>query len=162
MKTVKDVMEPIIDTVPPDITVKEAIMQMRVATRKPGVYGVKGIVVLDSDGRVTGMLSVRDILRSILPEYMLEQTEVETFSWPGMFEHMANKIYKKTVAEIMSTEFITVSPEATLMECAVLIIKHDFWRIPVVDPDNRPVGIVYLRDLHYAIVDAILATELDR
>jgi len=162
VKKVKDIMEPIIDTVSPDTTVKEAIMQMRVATRKPGVYGVKGILVLDTDGRVTGMLAVKDILSSILPKYMLKQTEVETFSWPGMLEHMANKVSEKTVGEIMSTDITTVSPEATLMECAVLVLKHNLWRLPVVNPDNRPVGMLYLRDLHYAIADAILGTETDK
>jgi len=162
LKKVSDVMEPIIDTVSPDTTVKNAIMQMRVATRKPGIYGVKGIIVLDADGKVIGLLSVRDILRSILPEYMMERTEFGSLSWPGMFEHMANKISEKTVGEIMSKEVITISPEATLMECAVLLIKHNLWRLPVVTPDNRPLGMVYLRDLHYAIVDSILETETDK
>ena len=162
MKKVKDVMEPVVDTVSPDTTVKEAIMKMRVATRKPGTYGVKGILVLDTDGRVMGMLAVKDILRSILPEYMLEQTEIGTFSWPGMLERMANKISEKTVGEIMSTEITTVSPEATLMECAVLVLKRNLWRLPVVDQDNRPLGMVYLRDLHYEIANAILEVETDK
>ncbi len=155
MKKAKDIMEPVVDTLTPETVIRDAILTMRTASRKPGIFGVKGILVLNANGTLAGMLTIRDILSTITPKYM-EKTEIGAFSWPGMLEDIARRIAEKTVGDVMSTDLATVSPEATLMECAVLITRRNVWRIPVIDDARHPVGIVYVRDLHYAIVDAIL------
>lgn len=151
-------MEPITSTLKPDNTLKEAVELMRVATRKPGWYGVKGMIVLDSDGGAVGMLAIKDILSALMPFYM-DHCAVGEFAWPGMFEDLARKVAQKKVSEIMSTKITAVSPDTSLMECARLIVKHNLWRLPVVDADRKPLGMVYVRDLHYAIARAMFEGE---
>lgn len=158
MLKAKDIMEPIKTTLRPDHTLKDAVGMMRVASRKPGLHGVKGLLVLDEDGRLIGMVTIRDLLKAILPSYM-EHTSVGEFTWPGMLEDMARRASRKTVDEIMSREVVTVSPESPLMDCAWRLLKHNLWRLPVVDEEHRPLGLVYVRDLHYAIVQAVLEEE---
>lgn len=52
-----------------------------------------------------------------------------------------------TVREVMSAEVATVSPDMPLREAARLLIGKDYRALPVVDADNRVVGIISNGDL---------------
>ncbi len=153
----KDVMEPITETLSPETTLKEAVNRMKVARRGEGWTGVKGMIVLD-DGKLAGIVSIKDILRAIIPSYM-RLTELGEFTWDGMLEEMTKKVAGKKVGEVMTRDVITVSEDAPLMECADLMVKHGLQRLPVLDKDKRVVGMVYIRDLYQAIVQALLDKE---
>ena len=55
----------------------------------------------------------------------------------------------------MTKNVITVPEEAPLMEVADFIVKHNLQRVPVVNKEKKVVGIVYVRDLYYAIVKVL-------
>lgn len=156
----KDIMEPLKQTLRPEQTLKEAVKCMLVASRKPELRGSKGLLVLDAAGKLVGMVAIRDILRAILPSYLITDSSLREFTWPGMLEEMVHAGTTKTVDEIMSRELYTVPPEAPLMKCAALILQFNLWRLPVVDDENRPLGQVYVRDLHYAIVKVLFGEDL--
>jgi CBS domain-containing protein len=52
-----------------------------------------------------------------------------------------------TVKDIMTTDVITIRPEATVKELARLLIDHRISGVPVVDNDNRLLGVVTENDL---------------
>ena len=156
----RDVMEPIREALTPETTLKEAVNKMRVAGREKDRVGVKGMIVLDN-GDLVGIVSIKDILKAIIPSYMT-LTELGEFTWDGMLEEMAKKVADKKVSEIMTRKVITVPEDAPLMECADLIVKHNLQRLPVLDREKRVVGIVYVRDLYYAIVKALFEKEEGR
>jgi len=150
----RDVMEAIKDALHEDDTIRTAINKMRVATRRTGWFGVKGLVVLDSRSKLVGMLSMEDILQAIVPIY-LKQSDLRGFTWDGMLESMALRIADKPISEIMHREVITVPEEAPLMECAELMINRNIHRLPVLDSEGKVSGMVYLRDLYYAITKVL-------
>jgi len=159
MKTVREVMEPVTATLRLENTLAEAVKKMRAAPRGGNRYpGVKGMLVLGGDGGLLGMVSVMDILRTVVPSYM-ELSEVGHMSWPGMLEEMADKVRNKPVSEIMSRNLTIVSPATTLMECAELMVKNEFQRLPVVEGGGTLLGMVYVRDLHYAIAAALFGED---
>ena len=43
---------------------------------------------------------------------------------------------------VMATDLVTVPPEATIAETARRMLTHHVSAVPVVDPDNRPLGLV--------------------
>src|SRR5882757_2044973 len=43
---------------------------------------------------------------------------------------------------VMTTDIVTVSPETTVVETARRMLIHHVSAVPVVDPDNRPLGLV--------------------
>ena len=43
---------------------------------------------------------------------------------------------------VMTTDIVTVSPETTVAETARRMLSHHVTAVPVVDPDNRPLGLV--------------------
>ncbi len=151
----KDIMEQVKDHLSPDDTIRDAVNKMRVVKRDDGIVGVKGMIVLDREGNLVGMVSVKDILKAIIPFYMT-MTELGEFTWEGMLSEMTKKVADKKVEEIMVKDVITVPEDAPLMECADFIVKHNLQRVPVVDREKRVVGIIYVRDLYNAIVKVLL------
>ncbi len=154
----KDIMEPMSDTLRPDITIKEAIKQMKMARRDDTRVGVKGMVVVTDKGELIGMFSIKDVLKAIIPQYM-KMSELSDFTWEGMLEAMAKKVEDMKVQDVMTRDVITVREEAPLMEVADVIVKNNLQRVPVVGKDGRPVGIIYVRDLYHALVKAMLGEE---
>ncbi|NYT07107.1 MAG: CBS domain-containing protein [Methanomicrobiales archaeon] len=51
------------------------------------------------------------------------------------------------VSEVMSTPLITVRSEKTVRDAAYMMIKNHVRRLPVVDEENRVIGIVTVRDI---------------
>jgi CBS domain-containing protein len=54
---------------------------------------------------------------------------------------------KVQVNDIMSTPLITVSADKTVGDAARMMVKHKVRRLPVVDEDNKVIGILTVRDL---------------
>ena len=59
------------------------------------------------------------------------------------------------VAEIMSTELLTLGPDASLQDARALMAEHDIRHIPIVEDENRLVGLLSQRDV-LAAADSIL------
>jgi len=51
------------------------------------------------------------------------------------------------VNDIMSTPLITVSADETVGDAAHMMVKHHVRRLPVVDENNKVIGILAVRDL---------------
>lgn len=74
--------------------------------------------------------------------------------WP-LFRRVRSVGLSKLVAreqdmraqDVMSTPVVTVRPETSAKEAAALLSEHGFTALPVVDPDDRLVGIVTEADL---------------
>jgi len=55
----------------------------------------------------------------------------------------------------MSTDYATVNPQDTLITIAAEAISHQRARIPVVDAEKRPVGIISRRGLKQILAQYI-------
>jgi CBS domain-containing protein len=54
-------------------------------------------------------------------------------------------------ADIMTTDVITISPDASVKELAKLLSDHGISGVPVVDSDGKLVGIVSEGDLMHRV-----------
>ena len=119
--TAKDLMSAPVRTIRPEITIDEA---QRVLLR----YGHSGLVVVDAQGRLVGVISRRDI----------------DIALHHGFGHAPVKGY-------MTTDVKTLSPDTPLAEIQRLMVQWDIGRLPVLQ-DGQLVGIVtrtdVLRHLH--------------
>jgi len=150
---VKDIMVPITEHLAPEDTLQQAVLTMRSARRWHG-QGVKGMVVLDDRGKLVGILAIKDILRATIPVYL--DQKISRFSWDGMLEEMAKRVACSTVKEFMSREVVTIDAKASLMACTDLLIEKNLQRLPVVNPEGKVVGIVYIRDVYNVISQIIV------
>ena len=151
----KDIMIPFKDYLKPDDTIREAVNQVRTATRGEQEVGVMGLPVLDEKGKLIGMLSMTDILRAVYPSYM-SMMNLGDFTWDGMLESLAMKAGEKKVKELMTSPVITVHEDDPLMECVDHLLKNNVRRMPVLDKGGKVVGMMYIRDIFYAITKTML------
>ena len=151
----KDLMITVTEYLKPDHTLKDAVNLLKVAQRGEERVGVKGLPVLDEAGKLVGMLSMRDILKAVHPAYM-NMMELGDFTWDGMLEEMAKKITDKKVFTLMTRDVTTVKEDAPLMDCVDLMVKKNIKRLPVVDKTGKVIGMLYERDVFFAIVKAML------
>src|SRR5881275_373537 len=94
------------------------------AAQKMVERGVGSVVVLDF-GRLIGILTERDLLRAVAARTHSSDARVR---------------------EWMTADPITASEETSLDEAVHVMLEHGFRHLPVVR-DERPIGVVSLRDL---------------
>jgi predicted transcriptional regulator len=151
----KDLMVPSKDYLRPENNLKEAVNSLRTAVRAEEKFGVMGMSVLDSDGNLVGMLSMTDVLRAVYPAYM-SMMNLGDFAWDGMLESLACQAGDKKVADFMTAKVITVREDDSLMECVDHMLKGHVRRMPVLDQSGKVVGTIYLRDIFFAVTQAML------
>jgi len=90
-----------------------------------------GALLVTESNKLTGLLSERDYARKVI---------------------LKGKSSKGTnVGEIMSSNLVTVGPDADIDTCMALMTKHKIRHLPVLDR-NRIVGILSIGDMVKAII----------
>jgi CBS domain-containing protein len=147
-------MIPLTEYLRPDNSLKEAALVLRNARRGEEQIGVKALPVLDENRQLIGILSIGDILKAVYPAYMYLM-DLGEFAWDGMVESVAKKAADKKVKDLMTTRVITVKEDSTLMECVDHMLKNNVKRVPVLNKENVVVGMLYEKDVFYAITRAM-------
>jgi acetoin utilization protein AcuB len=106
---------------------------------------IRHLPVVDDDNRLVGMITDRDI-RSALP-YDLTKGVASTAE--------REKYTHLLVGGVMSTDLLPVSPTHTLQDAILLLEKKKVGALPVVDEQNRVVGILSVRDLLRAFINVL-------
>jgi len=123
MPTVKDILErkgSQVFTIGKGATVLEAAVLMN-------EHKVGGLVVIE-DGRVAGMFTERDVLRRVVGE---QRDPART-----------------TVAEVMTAEIACSTLETTLEEARGAMKNRRIRHLPVMDGDQRLLGLISIGDLN--------------
>ncbi|MFB6613029.1 CBS domain-containing protein [Streptomyces sp. NPDC085524] len=134
LRTVNDVMTHAVVSVDLTAPVHDIVGTMR-------RWGYSSLPVLSAEGRVVGVVSEADLL------VKAEGTDAS---------------HNVTAGQLMTVPPVTVPKQATIAGAARLMARGHFKRLPVVDDDGRPVGVVSRGDLLkiYLRPDADIAEEL--
>ena len=151
----RDLMIPLQEYLKPGDTLKEAAHLLRIARRGEEKIGVKALPVLDGSGNLVGILSIGDILKAVYPSYMYLM-DLGEFTWDGMVDSFAKQAADKKVEDLMTRKVITVNEDATLMECIDHMLKNDVKRVPVLNKEEKVIGMLYERDVFYQITKSLL------
>jgi len=73
-----------------------------------------------------------------------------------MLESLAKQAGDKKVEMLMTRDVVTVREDDFLMECVDRILKKQVRRMPVLDKTGKVVGMIYMRDIFFAITKAML------
>lgn len=111
------------------------------------------LLVVNDDGILVGEISVADLLDAIVPEYLDGDSIAANFATEEMFEQAVRDAQTRLVNEFMSNDFNSVELTDNLMTVATTAIANKRARIPVVDPDNRPIGIISRQGLKHIIAN---------
>ena len=97
------------------------------------------LLVVEAD-KLFGVVSDRDMLKALSPNIgTIVEMNRDTIT------------LNKRVHQIMTNEPVTLAPDADISDAIEIFSKHDISCIPVVDDENRPVGIISWRDIIKAI-----------
>jgi CBS domain-containing protein len=147
--TVGEIMQTDVITVGPDTTVRE--LAGILAEKK-----ISGVPVVDDGYEVVGMVSEADIIvqdaELHFPYYVPLLDSVIYLQSFKKFEDRLRKMFGSKVKEIMSTEVMTIAPDASVRDAATLMADREINRLPVV-AEGKLVGIVTRHDIVRAIAD---------
>jgi CBS domain-containing protein len=138
--TVRDIMQRDVVTASPEHDVESLIRQLR-------RHELPGVPVVDDERRLVGIVTEGDlILRSDdadlhLPHYFQLFGGVVFLEPLRHLEERLRKAFATKVGEMMTTEVLTIEPDATVHEAARRISSSGHNRLPVVEGD-RLVGVV--------------------
>ncbi|RQH03451.1 CBS domain-containing protein [Natrarchaeobius oligotrophus] len=113
------VMSPSVVTVDPETLVEDAGQLML-------DNDIGSVIVTDEEEHLEGILTTTDFVNIVAQS----QPKAET-----------------TVSRYMSTDVITASAQDSVRDVADVMVEHGFKHVPVVDEDERVIGIVTTTDL---------------
>lgn len=113
------------------------------------------LLVVDGEGKLSGEVNVTDLLDAIVPEYLDGDSIAANFATEEMFEEAVKDTAEKQVQFFMGRDFVAVDLNDGLMAVAATAIANQKARIPVIDAENRPVGIISRRGLKHILAQFI-------
>lgn len=116
---VRDVMTTHLTTVEPQASVQSVAQMMRDEDI--------GAVLVTESGRLRGLVSDRDLVVRAMAE--------------------GGDPDRTTVAQACSEDLVTVGPDDDLILAVQVMREHSVRRVPVVDRESHPVGIIAIADL---------------
>lgn len=147
---VENVMTKEVKSVSPDMKVSEA-MELLFKNK------ISGLPVIDKENKLVGMFTEKEILQYVLPGYLLK---VGSFVYQEDPKAVANKVKElmqnKMVSYIMRKQVVTVKATASLAEVARIMLMERVRRIPVLDEQDKVIGIIARED----VVKAFMKREI--
>lgn len=132
---VRDRMTPDPVTVTADTPFQEALKLMR-------DHRFRRLPVVDRNGRLVGIVSERDLL------YASPSPATSLSVWE--LNYLLSKL---ELQEIMTRDVITTTPDTPIEEAARVIVDERIGGMPVVDADNRVVGVITETDIFKTFVE---------
>jgi CBS domain-containing protein len=109
------------------------------------------ILVVDEEGKLSGELGVSDLLNAIIPDYLDPDKVLEELSTEAGFEKAVKGAADKEVREFMTVDIEPVCVSDSLLAIAGTAIAHGTQHIPIVDNDERPIGVISRRGLKHIL-----------
>ncbi|MFE2296258.1 CBS domain-containing protein [Streptomyces sp. NPDC059452] len=113
------------------------------AARLFGLHRISAVPVLDGEDRVVGVVSRTDVEGAIAGP--IPRRDVTEGACPGRAAPSPPAVL--TVRDLMTSPAVTVHPEQRVKDAARVMERRGVGRLPVVDPEDRLIGLTTRRDL---------------
>ena len=114
-----------------------------------GEHRISGLPVVDEDDQVIGVISETDLMahQSEAPDPYEPKKRFRFAGLTRSAKRRAAKAAARTAGRLMSAPPVTVHADDTIVEAARTMAQHRVERLPVLDEEQRLVGIVTRRDV---------------
>jgi len=143
------------DIVKPAVVVKEDDTYLT-ALKAMTTKHTNTLLVTDEDGKLVGEVTVADLLEAVVPDTLNGNEVIEHFNNDEAFKASLEVVRDLPVSEFMSYDYSTLTLNDNLLSIIATAIAHQRARIPVVDENDRPVGIISRQGLK-RILDKFIA-----
>jgi CBS domain-containing protein len=108
--------------------------------------GISGAPVVDSEGKIVGVVSEKDFLAGMgakgADSFM--QVIAHCLKNKGC---IATPMFNRVVRDIMTAPAVTATADVSIARISALFSEKNINRLPIIGSDKRPVGIVTRSDL---------------
>lgn len=112
---------------------------------------VNALPVVDDKKKLVGIITKEDLLKKLYPDYI---DLVEDFTRASDFEEMEKKMSNLsdyTAEQVMNTRVIFTRSDTFIMRALSRMIARRVNQLPVLDDEDRVVGMVTKGDIFYAL-----------
>ncbi len=123
-------------------------------------HGPHTLLVLDSEGALAGMLTIRYLLKALLGDWVAEQKGLAGGFDEVAMIHAVEKNLSRPLSDAMIGDIPTASPDDRLLTLMERVADKRLDCIPVVSEEGgRVLGVLYLTDIFNAAAQLALATD---
>lgn len=140
---VKDYMTKEVISISPSTGIKDIFRILR-------ERNIGGAPVVDKERKVLGMVTKNELLTVIIPDYFDMIGDFLFIDDFGALEEELERLpeLKLFIAEdLMIRDVVTVNEDASLLKVPALMDKYNVNRLPVMDKNNKLIGIITKMDL---------------
>jgi len=115
---------------------------------------IGGVPVVDRESRLLGLVTKTELLDVLIPDYFGMFTDFLFIDDFGALEEKLESLPPLELfiaKDLMLTNVITINENASLMKAPVLMTNHNVRRLPVVDDQNKLVGVITRMDVCNAL-----------
>ena len=112
---------------------------------------ISGLPVMDEQGKLVGVFTEKDILKSILPTYLENVGKFIYAENPKGIKSKVAGLAKIKIKDIMRKDVVTVNEDTTLCEVARVMLTQKIRRMPVLNKEGKVSGIVAREDVVKAL-----------
>jgi len=136
-------------TVSPTATYEEAAKIMH-------TNNVSGIVVVDGENNVLGIVSEKDLFKAMFPLYEEYAVSPDITVDKDDLEGNIESIRNQPIEKYMARKVRTIGPDSPILSAGGLMLAHGLHRLPVVE-NNKLIGIVTREDIYGTVLMKLLS-----
>jgi MFS transporter, ACDE family, multidrug resistance protein len=154
---VKDFMIPKVVSIQPGATIKD-LLKLLIK------YRIGGVPVVDNQNKLIGIVSDGDIIRYLVPkegsvhdfiyDVFVEEGETEQDVLAGKINTNVSQILAANITS--KKQLHTVKEEDTFEKAMHILSKHHFKKLPVIDREDKVIGIISRRDINNSLLKMII------
>ena len=144
---VKDVMTKDVVSVSPSMGIREIY---DIFCKKQ----IGGVPVIDKESKLLGLITKTELLDVLIPDYFEMLTDFLFIDDLGALEEKLETLPPLELfiaKDLMLTNVITINENASLMKAPAIMSNHNVRRLPVVDKQNKLVGLITRMDVCNAL-----------
>lgn len=138
-----------------DIT-KEAVLVSENATFKEAISlmmskDTNSLLVVGENGKLVGEVNVSDLLDAIVPTDLDGDHVTSRLGTEDLFEMAVRDASENIVSDFMNMDIQSVRADDSLITIVGTAIAYQTAHIPVVDHEDRPIGVISRRGLKHIL-----------
>jgi nucleotide-binding universal stress UspA family protein/CBS domain-containing protein len=117
------------------------------ALRKMILDKTNSLLVINKNGKLIGEIQVFDLIRQVVPAYVMTDEIAAHFATDEIFKEACEAAKDIPVEKFMNKNPKTITLQGSLLEAMVIAMSHGQSRIPVVDEQDHPLGVLTRTEL---------------
>lgn len=132
--TIENIMRPA-SVVQDSVTFRDVLTKM-IEEKK------NSMLVVDAGGKLVGLVNAKALVRRAVPDYLEEDVLAARYATEAMFKEEAEKVADIPVTDFMIADVKTIKLSDSVMYAAIVGLAGSNMRVPVLDDDGRPLGLL--------------------